>query len=192
MVIRNPAIPVIALVITMGFSGTLLKADDAAIASVVETPGLVAFWTFGESEDQPRVSTGTKNQHTLTEVNGPVKRVDGGPFSGFSAEFNGEQYFRIPHGDLKDLNISGPKAEVSMFAVVWIADAEKSRTIAGIWSEGKGAGDVTAGLGLAHLVKSRFGFDHLIFEIMRFPIAPFLGIHSPTVTQDSSSLTFVV
>jgi hypothetical protein len=53
------------------------------------------------------------------------------------------QYFRIPYSETGDLNISGPDAQVSMFAVVRIIDLEKSRTIAGMWSEGKGADDDT-------------------------------------------------
>ncbi|HTN73962.1 MAG TPA: hypothetical protein VL096_01900, partial [Pirellulaceae bacterium] len=45
--------------------------------------------------------------------------------------------------ELGDLNISGKDAQVSMFAVVFVNDVPRSRTIAGIWSEGKGAHDDT-------------------------------------------------
>ncbi len=121
-------------------------ADEAATratASVVKTPGLVAFWTFGEAAGEPRVSTGTRQRHPLQEVGGPVPRVAGGPFSGFSAELNGRQYFKIPYAETGDLNICGPAAQVSMFAVVRIVNLKQSRTIAGMWSEGKGAHDDT-------------------------------------------------
>ena len=47
-------------------------------------------------------------------------RVEGGPFSGYSAELNGRQHFRIPYSKTGRLNICGPKARVSMFAVVRI------------------------------------------------------------------------
>jgi len=114
-------------------------AGDAAV--IERTPGLVAFWTFGEEAGQPRVSQGTKVKHALQEVHGPVARVAGGPFSGYSAELNGHQYWQIKHADLGDLNISGTDAQVSMFAVVFIENLNKSKTIAGIWSEGKGAND---------------------------------------------------
>ncbi len=130
------------------FLAGLLAASLAAAAeptgdrSVVEkTPGLVAFWTFAEEPGQPRQSTGTPNSHPLAEVAGPVARVDGGPYSGYSAEFNGRQYLKLPYAETRDLNISGPNVQVSMFAVMRIIDLKQSRTIAGMWSEGKGAND---------------------------------------------------
>jgi hypothetical protein len=110
---------------------------------VSNTRGLVAFWTFGEEGGQARASTGTKQKHPLAEVGGPIERIAGGPFSGYAAELNGKQYFRIPYGETGDLNISGKDAQVSMFAVVRIIDLRQSRTIAGMWSEGKGANDDT-------------------------------------------------
>lgn len=112
--------------------------------SVVEkTPGLVAFWTFGEPAGQPRTSQATKHPHPLQEVRGEVPRVSGGPFSGYSTAFDGKRYFRIPHNELQDLDICGPKAEVSMFAVVRLQEMKRGVTIAGIWSEGRGANDDT-------------------------------------------------
>jgi hypothetical protein len=104
-------------------------------------PGLVAFWTFGESAGQPRCSQGTKHQHPLEEVGGPIPRIEGGPYSGYATDLGGKHYFRIPYAETKDLNISGRDAEVSMFAVVRIIDLQQSRTIAGMWSEGSGAND---------------------------------------------------
>lgn len=112
-------------------------------AVVERMPGLVAFWTFGEEAGQPRLSSGTRERHPLQEVGGPVARVTGGPFSGYAAELNGRQYFRIPYAETGDLNISGPRAQVSLFAVVCIVDLKQSRTIAGMWSEGKGRDDDT-------------------------------------------------
>ncbi len=116
-------------------------AGDAAV--IEKTPGLVAFWTFGEEAGQKRGSQGTKEKHPLTEVSGPITRVAGGPFSGYAADLNGSQYFEIKHGETGDLNISGKDAQVSMFAVVRIVNLKKSRTIAGMWSEGKGESDDT-------------------------------------------------
>jgi hypothetical protein len=119
-------------------------ADPTGDRAVVESmPGLVAFWTFGEPAGTPRLSTGTPAKHPLQEVNGPIARVEGGPFSGFSADLTGREYFRIPYADTGDLNISGPDAQVSMFAVVRIVNLNQSRTIAGMWSEGRGANDDT-------------------------------------------------
>jgi hypothetical protein len=123
---------------------SLSAAEPTGNRAVVEKmPGLVAFWTFGEEGGHAPASSGTKEVHALTEVNGPIARVDGGPFSGYSAELNGKQYWQIKHADLGDLDIGGPQAQVSMFAVVRIEDLAHSKTIAGIWSEGKGANDDT-------------------------------------------------
>lgn len=120
---------------------TAAAENKEAIKSVTDTPGLVAFWTFGEPAGAPRLSIGTPAEHPLAEVGGPIARVERGVYSGYSAELNGQQYFRIPYAETGDLNISGPQAQVSMFAVVRITDLKQSRTIAGMWSEGAGAND---------------------------------------------------
>ena len=128
------------------FSQLESQADEsvsAAAQTVLDLPGLVAFWTFGEEAGKERQSLGTSQAHPLREVGGPIAREPGGPYSGFSAALNGKQYFSIPHADTGDLNISGPEAQVSMFAVVRITNLQQSRTIAGMWSEGKGANDDT-------------------------------------------------
>lgn len=116
-------------------------AQAKARAAVQRTPDLVAFWTFGEEAGQPRRSTGTRAEHPLAEVGGPIPRVAGGPYSGHAAELNGRQYFEIKYADTGDLNLCGPRAQVSMFAVVRIVDLKQSRTIAGMWSEGQGRDD---------------------------------------------------
>jgi len=132
-----------ALPLGMAACMALPVDSQAGDASVVEKmPGLVAFWTFGEDgRQQPRLSQGTKEKHPLQEHNGPIPRSKGGPFSGYSALLSGNEYFFIPHEKLGDLNICGPDAQVTMFAVVRVDDVEKSRTIAGIWTEGAGYGD---------------------------------------------------
>ena len=109
-------------------------------AVILSTPGLVAFWDFSEAPGTFRVSQGGKQLHALEEVNGPIARANEGPF-GYSAELDGSRYFHIPYAETGDLNISGPDARLSMFAVVRIINLEQSRTIAGMWSEGKGYGD---------------------------------------------------
>ena len=117
------------------------QTNQTAIEAVTKTPGLVAFWTFGEAAGQARESVGTKAKHSLTEVGGPIARVEGGPYSGYAAELSSKQYFHILYAETGDLNIAGKDAQVSMFAVVRIVDLKQSRTIAGMWSEGKGAND---------------------------------------------------
>ncbi|MEA3209877.1 MAG: hypothetical protein QOE70_2934 [Chthoniobacter sp.] len=115
-----------------------LHAAGKPTEIVTQTPGLVAFWTFGEEAGQPRASTGTKETLPLEEVGGPITRAEGGPFSGYSAQFDGQHYFHIPHAQTGGLNISCKDAQVGMFAVVKVSSG---KTIAGIWSEGKGFGD---------------------------------------------------
>ena len=130
------------LLLLGGIPLTVYAAENnEAIKSVTDTPGLVAFWTFSEPSGSPRLSIGAPAEHPLAEVGGPIARVDRGIYSGYSAELNGRQYFRIPYADSGDLNISGPQAQVSMFAVVRITDLKQSRTIAGMWNEGRGAND---------------------------------------------------
>jgi hypothetical protein len=134
----------LSIVALLGWAGSAAAAEPTGDRAVVEKmPGLVAFWTFGEADGQPRLSAGTREKHPLQEAGGPIARVEGGPFSGYSGELNGRQYWYIRHEDLADLNISGPEAQVSMFAVVLVRDVHRSRTIAGVWSEGKGAHDDT-------------------------------------------------
>ncbi len=124
-----------------------VEADDTqppGSPTVVETmPGLIAFWKFGEEAGNPRSSSGTREAHPLQEVGGPIGRVSSGSYSGYSAELNGRQYFRIPYSETGDLNICGPRAQVSMFAVVRLINLRQSKTIAGMWSEGQGANDDT-------------------------------------------------
>jgi len=108
---------------------------------VLQTPGLVAFWDFGEVAGMDRISKGGRKVYALQEEGGLIARVDGGPFSGYSAELNGKQYLSIPYAKTGELNISGPKAQVSMFAVVRVINLAQSQTIAGIWSEGNGMND---------------------------------------------------
>ncbi|MCM2373647.1 hypothetical protein [Aporhodopirellula aestuarii] len=119
------------------------EANLNGIQVVTDMPGLVAFWTFGEEAGEERRSTGTEQLHPLMEVGGSIPRVNEGPYSGYSAKLDGKHYFRIPHAETGDLNISGPDAQVSMFAVVRIENLRRSRTIAGMWSEGKGRDDDT-------------------------------------------------
>ena len=86
----------------IGAANTITIANEGAVGNaevVMNTPGLVAFWTFGEDAGQVRVSVGTKEKHPLAEVAGPIARIEGGPFSGYAAELNGKQWFSIEHAE---------------------------------------------------------------------------------------------
>lgn len=124
--------------------GVVAANASAGDPKVIEnTPGLVAFWTFGEPGGSPRRSVGTTETLPLLEVGGPIERAEGGPFSGSSAYFNGRQYFHITYADLGKLNISGPDAQVSMVAFVRLRrdSLDRGLSIAGVWCEGEGAND---------------------------------------------------
>ncbi len=125
-------------------SATLLAAEPVGDPQVVQkTPGLVGFWTFAEEPGTKRLSTGTTDEHPLEEVGGPIERIVGGSYSGYSVKLDGKHYFKLPHQDLRSLNIGGKEAQVSMFAVIELEEMKRGVTIAGIWSEGKGANDDT-------------------------------------------------
>jgi hypothetical protein len=139
---RAAAAPLLAIAPILVIATARAASEPVGDPRVVEqTPHLVAFWTFGEEAGTARRSQGTRAPYPLSEVNGPIERVSGGPFSGYAARLNGRQYFRIPYAETDRLNICGPEAQVSMFAVVRISQLEQSRTIAGMWSEGQGADD---------------------------------------------------
>jgi hypothetical protein len=129
------------LAVLLPLSPCWAAAPSGDPAIVEKMPGLVAFWTFGEETGKPRLSRGTSEKLPLKEVGGPIPRTLGGPFSGYAAELNGKQYFSIPYAETGPLNICGPEAQVSMFAVVRIVNLKQSRTIAGMWTEGQGAND---------------------------------------------------
>lgn len=103
--------------------------------------GLVGFWTFGEPAGEDRVSRFTPTAHRLRETHGEVPRI--AHSSGHAAVFNqGGGYLRIPYEQTDDLNIAGPDAAFSIFAVVRLnADDARGGTVVGMWSEGLGPGD---------------------------------------------------
>lgn len=113
------------------------------VDAVKNIPGLVAFWTFGEKEGKERKSIAGGNEHSLREAVNPIARAEGGSYSGYSAVFDGKGYLHVPHAELKDLDIHGKEAQVSMFVLLKLDHLDRGMTVAGIWSEGKGRGDDT-------------------------------------------------
>jgi len=124
--LSRPSLPIVSAfirnalgaVFTIAMISPTARGSEEAIKAVAQTPGLVAFWTFGEDAGQGRCSSATKEKFPLEEIGGPVARIEGGVFSGYSAQFDGHHYFRIPHAALGGLHISGKNAQVSMVAVV--------------------------------------------------------------------------
>lgn len=121
------------------FSGCISPTgEESRLETVTNMPGLVGFWTFGEDAGQARRSTGTAQPHPLREIGGPIPRVSGGPFTGYAAYLDGSHYFAIDHEDTGELNICGPNAQVSMFAVIKLEDMSRPINFAGMWDEGHG------------------------------------------------------
>jgi len=108
---------------------------------VLKTPGLVAFWDFSEAEGAARISKGTEQKHELLESGGAIPRIEGGPYSGFSTKLDGSHYLHVPRAKIGNLDIHGKGAQVTVFTVIRVDDMKKGVTVAGIWSEGKGAND---------------------------------------------------
>jgi len=125
-------------------SSAIFAAEPVGQPEVVEKmPGLIAFWKFGEEPGRTRVSQVADDRYALQEVGGELARADGGSYSGYSADFDGKHYLLLPRKEIGKLDIHGPQAQVSMFAVVRLQEMKRGVTIAGIWSEGKGANDDT-------------------------------------------------
>lgn len=141
----SPALmgPAVLLFTALAIPAAIANPPAGDPSVVEKTPALVAFWTFGEDAGQSRPSQGTREKHALLETGGRIPRAEGGSFSGWSAVLDGMHYLHVPHSELKDLDIHGKDARVSMFAVVRIDEMKKGGTVAGIWSEGKGRDDDT-------------------------------------------------
>jgi hypothetical protein len=109
-----------------------LHASEKDLVKLI--PDLVAFWTFGEATGQNRIDE--ISGYSLTDGHtDKVTRIEGGPFSGYAAYFNGSSnYLTIPNSQLGDLDIAGDGAEVTV--VSWIKREETGTSfIAGIWQE---------------------------------------------------------
>ena len=108
---------------------------QAAARRVLQTPGLVAFWDFHQPAGQLRVSA-VDPVHALEEMNGPIARVDDGPF-GSAIRIKAGQWLRIPRQKLGKLDIHGPVAAVTVAA--WIKRERKDpwQAIAGVWDESR-------------------------------------------------------
>ncbi|MEM6751166.1 MAG: hypothetical protein AAF612_11920 [Planctomycetota bacterium] len=123
---------------------SIAEANDARrlIDAAAQTPGLVACWTFDEPAGVPRRASAGVGDFALQEIGGAVPRIDDAPVGGHGVRFDVGSHLQIAHGHTGELNIAGPDARVSIFAVVRIDSLDKrGGTIAGMWNEGQGHGD---------------------------------------------------
>jgi len=111
--------------------------DAAPSARAVrQTPGLVAFWDFQEAAGQDRVSR--PGGYRLQEQGGAVERVADGALGPYSARLADEKHFLLARRDLRQLNIHGKNAQVTVVAWVKRQDPKAWQAIAGVWDETRG------------------------------------------------------
>ncbi|MEM7807309.1 MAG: hypothetical protein AAF561_04285 [Planctomycetota bacterium] len=108
---------------------------------LLEDPRLVAFWDFNEEAGNQRRARVGRGAFPLNEINGAVATIDDAPLGGRAVTFDNDAYLGLPNAKAGDLDISGPDAAVSMFAVVRMRKVARGGTVAGMWYEGLGPGD---------------------------------------------------
>ncbi|WP_274362094.1 LamG domain-containing protein [Paenibacillus thermotolerans] len=112
------------------------SSAEQRLLSVTACPGLVSFWDFREAPGEDRVSLGPY-EYRLQEMNGPVANAGEGVFGPHAADVRFGQWFRIPRRDCPALNVTGPKAQVSVAA--WIKRGASAydgcEAVAGFWNE---------------------------------------------------------
>lgn len=135
------------VLILLFFSSKSVSAfgqDSQKPTKILSTRGLVALWDFSEEAGQSRKSLG-KKAYALKEMNGSIARIQEGPLSGYSAEFNGTGYLSLPHAETGSLNIYGKKQAITV--VAWIKwTGEQTGFIGGMWNEYQDGGKRQYGL----------------------------------------------
>ncbi|MEM6391499.1 MAG: hypothetical protein AAF797_01850 [Planctomycetota bacterium] len=103
---------------------------------------LVACWTFNEPPGTSRRAVAGVDTFDLLEVGGEVPRVGDAPIGGHAVRFDSGSHLQIAHDLTGALNIAGPHAALSIFAVVRLDSYDlRGGTVAGMWNEGLGKGD---------------------------------------------------
>lgn len=109
---------------------------NKAHSSILNHPNLVSFWDFQEEAGQEAVAKGP-HPYRLTEMGGPIERVEGGPFGGHAAQVKFGQWWNLPREACPELNIHGKDAKLTIIA--WLKrenrESKGCEAIAGIWNE---------------------------------------------------------
>jgi len=120
------------------------KSNTELIEKIRNIKGFVALWDFSEQEGQCREAYG-QNEFPLSEVNGRIPRINQGPLSGYSAEFDGSTFLSLPNSEAGPLNIYGINQAVTVMAwVKWTG--EQTGFVGGMWNEYKDGGRRQYGL----------------------------------------------
>lgn len=106
----------------------------AYAAQVESVPDLISFWTFQEPSGAPRTARGPF-PYALAERNGPIERVEGGPFGPYAARLKKGQWLETKRADCPELNLHGPDAQVTVAAWVRRQPRNNCEAIAGMWNE---------------------------------------------------------
>ncbi len=127
-----------------GLSQTPYQFNKKLSKSILKQKGLVVLWDFKETAGNPRLSSG-EGTFSLIEANGPMKRIDEGPLSGYAIEMNGSQYLKIDHSKTGKLNIHGKNQGVTVCAwVKWTG--QQTGFVGGMWNEYQDGGKRQYGL----------------------------------------------
>jgi len=121
----------------------LSSCSRGILKQVLETPNLVAVWDFKEKKGQVRKARG-EGEFPLTERNGAILRVKGGPLSGYSSVFQDSVYLAMPNAETGSLNIYGKGREVTVMA--WVKWKENTGFVGGMWNEYASGGKRQYGL----------------------------------------------
>lgn len=114
------------------------------IEKIRNIKGFIALWDFSEPAEEPREAFG-QSGFLLSEVNGPIPRVNQGPISGYSAKFDGSTFLRLPNSETGTLNIFGTNQGVTV--VAWVKwTGEQTGFVGGMWNEYKDGGRRQYGL----------------------------------------------
>jgi hypothetical protein len=120
------------------------KTQKKHLSRLTKTKGLVALWDFKEPAGQNRLARG-KGIFPLRENNGTLSRIDEGPLSGYSAQFDGKAFLSLPHTETGKLNIYGKNQGVTVMAwVKWTG--EQTGFVGGMWNEYQDGGKRQYGL----------------------------------------------
>lgn len=118
------------------------QADPAYLKALQQMDGFVALWDFKEETGKTRYANNGK-EYPLKDVLSSVERMNEGPLSGYSAQFDGKSYLLLDNKELGKLDITSPGVTV----VAWVKwTGEQTGFVAGPWNEYQDGGKRQYGL----------------------------------------------
>ncbi|WP_409344016.1 LamG-like jellyroll fold domain-containing protein [Paenibacillus sp. MBLB4367] len=109
---------------------------NAHTSAIVNHRALVSFWDFQEEAGEDRVAKGPY-AYRLEEMEGPIKRAEGGLFGDYAAQVAFGQWWNLPRAECPELDFHGREAKLTM--IVWLKRESREnrgcQAVAGIWNE---------------------------------------------------------